>query len=130
MNIYTSYYGNKKNIDTDKYCYVSISVSTPKWDLPYELEHCKILKPYSIFGKYDNMKDYTREYRKYLDSKGVVAIQNVLEYISKKNGNKDLVLLCYEKNKFECHRNTFADWWYEKTGQKVREINEPVGLFD
>lgn len=126
MAIYTSYYSNKENIDTKNNCYVSISVGTPKWDLPYELYHCKVLKPFSIFGKYDNMVDYEREYRKYLDDVGVERILREFNAIKQASGKKNLVLLCYEKDKTECHRYTFAKWWFENTGEVVREIETNV----
>ena len=125
--IYTSYYSNTKNINTRDNCYVSISVGTPKWVLPYELHHCKVLKPFSIFGMYDNMVDYEREYRKYLDSVGVDKIRRAFRAIMEESGKKNLVLLCYEKDKKECHRYTFAKWWYEQTGEVVQEIDTGSG---
>lgn len=128
--IYTSYYGCKKNIDINNKCYVSISVSTPKWELPYHVWHCKLLKPFSVFGKYDNMIDYEREYRKILDGIGVEKIRKEFENIKKQSNKNDLVLLCYEKDIKECHRGVFAKWWYEKTGELVQEINSlNISLF-
>lgn len=121
--LYTSYYAKKDKIDTDNYAYVSISVGTPKWSLPYPLEHCYVLKPFSIFGKYDNMIDYEREYRKCLDKIGVQKINFALNQIKQKTGKENLILLCYEKDKNECHRWTFAKWWMEKTGEIVEEIS-------
>lgn len=122
--LFVSYYACKAGLDTAHNCYVSISVGTPKWLLPYPLAHCKVIKPFSIFGKYDNMVDYEREYRKYLDSVGVKRIREELERIKRESGKDNLILLCYEKDKYECHRWVFAKWWRENTGEIVREYTE------
>lgn len=119
--IYVSYYSNK-DIDVEHNRYCSISVGNPRWKLPYEVVHAGILKPYEIFNKYDNMEDYRREYRKKLDALGVDKIRKLLQELQ---GDKEnIVLLCYEKNKYECHRWTFAEWWMEKTGEIVEEWHE------
>lgn len=41
---------------------------------------------------------------------------------------KDVVLCCYEdvrKPNEWCHRLVFAEWWYEKTGEKIEELPDP-----
>lgn len=120
--ILTSYYSNKTGIDNNRNRYCSISVGTPRWKLPYPLAHVKILKPFRVFKKYDNMVDYEREYRKDLDALGVDAIRQA---IKEAQGDKEnAVLLCYEKDKRECHRYVFAKWWKEHTGEDVEELGE------
>lgn len=119
--IYVSYYANK-DVDTENNRYCSISVGTPRWKLPYEMVHAGFLKPYGIFNKYDNMEDYRREYRKKLESIGVDRIRKFLSQLQ--GDKKNIVLLCYEKNKYECHRWIFAEWWMEKTGEVVEEWHE------
>ena len=118
--IYTSYYSKKDGIDTERNRYCSISVGTPRWKLPYELAHCRALKPYGVFGVYQDGPEYEKAYRAKLDK---IGVEEIRRQIKEAQGDKEnIILLCYEKNKKECHRYIFAQWWEEKTGEKVEEI--------
>lgn len=122
--IYTSYWGNKKDIDTERNAYISISCTMPRWKLPYPVRHCKCLKPFGIWNNPNVTWEgqYRPLYFAQLDRIGVDAIRKAIE---EAQGDKEnAVLLCWEKDKFDCHRWLFAEWWMEKTGEAVKEIGE------
>lgn len=50
-------------------------------------------------------------------------VWETFEQISEKNGKKDLVLLCFEKNGEFCHRHIFASLMGEKTANRIEELN-------
>jgi hypothetical protein len=62
-----------------------------------------------------------------LENLGVVVVGAKLEGISAQNDGADLVLLCFEDVHAgePCHRRTFGDWWFMRTGEMVEEL--PVG---
>jgi hypothetical protein len=122
MKIYTSRFSNRKLKDTEG-IKTRISMGKPKWNVGYELEACKVLMPFGIPWN-DN---FEKEYRLHLEAIGVQAIKNELNRLSEKNGNKDIILLCYEDvNKGKsCHRRMFANWWFERTGEEIEELEKP-----
>ena len=70
-------------------------------------------------------EEFTERYRAMLDSHGVARIRTELETISQLNGGKDIVLLCFDDvRKGLCHRTIFAQWWQEKTGEEVKELQK------
>lgn len=118
--IYTSYYSKKDGIDIERNQYCSISVGYPRWKLPYSTTQCRLLKPYGVFGVYQDGPEYEKAYRARLDRIGVDLIRKELQ--EAQNGKENIVLLCFEKDKTQCHRYIFAKWWEEHTGEKVEEI--------
>lgn len=127
--IYTSRYSNPE-LKSGKYTAVRISLGAPRWDVGYIISgEINILKPYGLFGKYDNDKQsFEAEYRKLLEKSGVELINRKLEEF--KRFGKDVVLLCYEDvRKGEndwCHRIMFAKWWKEQTGETINELFDPT----
>lgn len=121
MKIVTSRFSYE--IPADKYVGVGIAVGKPKWELPYECEHLNTLAPYGIFQKYTG-EEYKKHYFSRLDKIGTEKIREQLAEISKRHGNKDVALLCWENlNKgLTCHRRYFAEWWQEKTGEEIEEL--------
>jgi len=100
MKIYTSYFGNLKNLKMETF---SIARYSPQW---YAGERLSCLMPSSVLlkkSRNENMPlegEYEKLYIAELDSKKN-EIKREIEKISK---NKDIVLLCYEKDENECHR--------------------------
>lgn len=124
MKIYTSRYSFKI---PNEYQAVAISVGKPKWQLPYELEIYDKLAPYGVFNKYSEEQTYKEAYFKRLDKYDVEQIRKDLKQISKKNDGKDVVLMCYEnlnKTDLWCHRTQFAEWWFDKTGEIIQELED------
>ncbi|WP_030236836.1 hypothetical protein [Streptomyces sp. NRRL S-350] len=70
---------------------------------------------------------YELRYRDQLDKVGVAKVRAELEAIGDAIGAGDtpLVLLCFDvlsKPGNFCHRQHFASWWTERTGQQVPEL--------
>lgn len=122
MRIFTSRFSYKI---PSKYIAVGIAVGRPKWELPYECEHLRLLAPYGLFNRLTG-EAFKKEYFERLDKIGVKIIEQALESISRKHYNKDVVLLCWEdlrKGK-TCHRRYFAEWWLKNTGETIEELEE------
>jgi hypothetical protein len=101
---------------------VQISLGRPKFPLDYELhEEIRELMPRGLLGKELSEEEFTRRYRDRLD---LGALRAQFDAISKRHDGKRLVLLCFEDVKAGqfCHRRVFADWFHERTGQRVPEV--------
>lgn len=107
--IYTSYYDNLKNINTDIYAPIGISGWIP--DNYVGARYIPLAPKWAIYKEYAQTHDtnqYTRRYKE--------------EVLAKRNINKvvcDLfiladskipVLLCYERPELFCHRKLVAHW--------------------
>lgn len=111
MKIYTSYYAMAKNIP-DGIVKVSISLYPIRFG---NFKNYKLLAPSeSIFMDYKSgrigedgyIRRYKEEILKPLDINKVIS--DLLEI----SNGKDVVLLCYEKDKF-CHRHIDSTWFNE-----------------
>jgi hypothetical protein len=60
-------------------------------------------------------------YRERLDQIGVDRIEQRFREVSAEHGGRPLVLLCFERDRGDCHRGTFAGWWQERTDEVVPE---------
>lgn len=127
----TSRYGAGELVAESGLVPVRISLGIPRFPLQFVLsEACGFLFPQGWMLKLD-YETYRRKYRHHLHKTGVRRIRERLEEISRKNGGRGLVLLCYEdltKPGEWCHRTIFSEWWEQKTGQKIEELGgiEPV----
>jgi len=57
-----------------------------------------------------------------LEEAGVDKIGDLLGRFSEKEGGRPFVLLCWERDRAECHRSMFGRWWTERTGEDVPEL--------
>ncbi len=121
MKIYTSYFARQRKMELEDASYVSIAVGNPRYHVPYRIVNLKPLKPYGIFGVYDG-DEYRDKYFERLDSYGVDYIRKSIEAASE--GHENVILMCHEKDKTECHRSLFAEWWEQHTGEKIEEFGE------
>jgi uncharacterized protein YeaO (DUF488 family) len=106
MKIYTSYFGNYKNIPPNYQC-ISIANSKPdglcisKWE--------DVVPPWGIVQKIKSHEmtgaEYREEYYKKLNSKPPIKY---FEYLDKYSDQEAIVLLCWEKNFYDCHRGLLA----------------------
>lgn len=109
MKIYTSYFGNLKNIPDDIYP-ISIARYKPyKMKIETYLPLCpsaSLLRQYKdkniSMGKYTEI--FTLENLQWLKHEKVLSDLNIM------SGGKDVVLLCYEKFDF-CHREIVRKWF-------------------
>jgi hypothetical protein len=131
MRLYTSRYSNREGILASGCVPVGITLGAPKFPLGYQLgATLKLLAPSGAIFKLP--KDaFQRGYYQGLDRVGVGTIYDVLLGISAANGERDLVLLCYENLSDPakwCHRSMFVQWWLAKTGEIVEELPDPAAL--
>lgn len=123
--IYTSRYSNKE-LQKGIYTAVRISIGTPKWSLGYNLAgEIKDLMPWGLKDIQD-IDVFRPKYYERLNRCGISRIRNQLQYFEQ--FGKDVVLLCYEDIRKGphnwCHRNTFADWWLQMTGEVIPELKD------
>lgn len=121
----TSYYSQAAFLDWRKYYLVAISVTQPDWIEVDNMIH--VLMPGSkwlwdlkkgriSFGKYSEL--YLDQCNTYLET-----IKERIDEVKEEAGDREVVLLCWEKDRTQCHRQLFANWWESITGEKVDELN-------
>ena len=105
---------------------VAISLGKPKWPLPYQIvDEIRRLMPWGLLNRDLDFDEFTLRYRERLDRTGVEALAVRFEQIASEHG-EPVVLLCWEDlSKASCHRRVFANWWTERTGESVPEL-EPT----
>jgi len=104
---------------------VAIIVGKPRWPVGFDYVTLNILAPYGRLFTINDRLQFTQAYFGKLDSLGVGVIPAEFERISNEHGDKDLVLLCYEnltKPGEWCHRQVFAEWWLQETGEVIEEL--------
>lgn len=101
--------------------YVSIAVGNPRYPVPYKIVNLGLLKPFGVFRVYSG-DEYKKKYFERLDKYGAKKIRKAIEEVSE--GHENVILMCHEKDKNECHRSMFAEWWFLRTGEKIPEIGE------
>lgn len=132
MAIYTARYSNKR-LRSGEYFPVGISLGTPKFPLGYELkDKCYALAPKGFMLKME-YGPYREAYFKKLEDIGTDKIIGIVQRLDARaqEEDKSLVLLCYEdirKPENWCHRTLFAEWWQEKTGEVIMELEEAEPL--
>lgn len=118
--------GNYRTFESPMGVPVRITVGAPRWPLDYELRHfIRRLAPWGLMKL--GGEEFVQAYRERLDRLDVDALAERFEVISAEEGGQRLVLLCYEDvlGGQLCHRRVWADWWYERTGQLIPEIENP-----
>ena len=122
MKIYTSYYGNLKNLPND-IKKISISTTIPKKIVCDS--YAPAAPPPEILKKYKqneiNEQEYEQEYMQYLNT---LDAQKVIHHLRKLARNKDIVLLCYEKSEDFCHRHIFIKWLKEVCNMQIQICGE------
>ena len=127
--LYTSRFGNKE-LETGKYTVVGIVRGMPRFPVKYKIAGNVIqIAPPRFLWHENNREQFREPYFEHLEKSGYSVIGTIIQkYL---NDGKDVVLCCYEdvrKPDEWCHRLVFAEWWYEKTGQKIEELPDPSPL--
>lgn len=124
--IFTSRFGNKE-LESGKYIVVGIVRGMPRYKTKYHISGniMQIAPPRHLWNEND-MDLFRKPYFEHLEKGGYPAIaERIKSYLDE---GKDLVLCCYEdvrKPGEWCHRLLFAEWWFEKTGQRIEELPDP-----
>ena len=117
--IYTGYFAKLKEYENNGLIPISISGKAP--DFYNGIEYKRFAPSWSIYNNYKNGNidefGYTERYKKeILDKLNPVEIKQFLTSF-----DKDIILLCYEKQGDFCHRHLVADWIESNLGIKVEE---------
>ena len=120
MLIYTSYFGNLKNIPKD-IIPIAICGKSPDW---YNgIEYKKLAPKYGFFQGWKKNGDnnyYIEHFNKeVLDKLSAATVYEELEGLC---DGWACALICYEKPKDFCHRHLIADWL--ETNLNIKKIEE------
>ena len=124
--IWTSRYQAQAEIIASELTPVGITLGEPKFPLRYKLaDNVRMLAPSHREFHITDDAEFTASYRGRLDKFGVDRIRRLLFHIHHDAGiGNGLVLLCYEDvwAGEKCHRQDFAAWWLDRTGEQVHEL--------
>ena len=119
MKIYTSYFGNLKNLP-DSIVPIAICGAVPAGYKGWR--YTKLAPKLNFFKVYKETLDkdyYIRNFKKEIFD--VLDPNRVVEELSVYAQGKDIALICYEKPGDFCHRHLVAEWLTENTDYKVEE---------
>lgn len=111
--IFTSYYAKAAKLDTSNFVLIRISSSMPCWfektvySLPDVFPSWRLISDFKD-GRI-SWKQYEEQYECVLSKLDRDEVLNNILTISKANGDKDVILLCWERST-ECHRHLLAKW--------------------
>jgi len=113
MKVYTSYYANMSRRYQD-YTVVAVSTSIPNW-FPIEVPKVGCVVPgwdlvNDIKRGLISQEEYVERYKAKLDFLNRDEVLSMLREIYHENGDKPLVLCCYERPTDFCHRHYLAEW--------------------
>lgn len=123
MKIYTSYFANLKNLVG--VVPVSIARFNPRYVSAGTCLDMKNLAPYPNMLRMSE-GEYRPKFEAILKQQSAQDVMKELEEISASHGDRDVVLLCYEKVGDFCHRHMVADWLSKELGIEVKEWVNPV----
>lgn len=114
MKIYTSYFGQMKNLSKAGISIISIARYSPRF------YHGDVLLEVAPTGAMLSMNDeeYKKAYREILRKVDVNKLLVKIQVLSK---GKDVALLCFEKPDVFCHRHLLAEWIQKSVGIEVTE---------
>lgn len=97
----------------------------PRWfPRSADLPRCVEVTPrWSYFSADED--EFDRRYLEQLHRYGVDRIHARLAEIAKtafEEPSGVVCLLCYERDRRQCHRGTFAEFWMQQTGEIVGEV--------
>jgi hypothetical protein len=125
VKLSTSRYAAKKLIQDAGGVPVRTSIGMPRFSPGYDVT-AKLMDLAPAYVMLKMPKDeYQGVYRARLERVGVDVLRMQMRSICEAQQNDHLIFLCFE-NLGEpgtwCHRRMFAEWWEEKTGEKVEEL--------
>lgn len=122
--VFTCYYAEAKRLSPQRWEFVQISNSLPKWwEYPVTLLQ-SFVPPWYIVERYKRFGDFKMfesEYRLYI-SKNLEYVNRDIITLRKLAENKNVVLLCYERSDQPCHRTIAAKVIEEMTGMEINEL--------
>ena len=121
MKIYTSYFAKLRSLP-ENIIPISICGKAPEWYTG--LQYKKLAPKYGFFMEWKKNHD-NNYYIEHFDSEvlNLLDAKTIYEELSKMSGEKDVVLICYEKPSDFCHRHLVAKW-LAKNGIPCEEYYE------
>lgn len=123
MEFFTSYHAKAAQLHKEGYFVVNISVMFPKFA---KIEHYDVPSFLVLAPRKDMLKmsqeNYDKAFAKILSEFSPSEIVKQLGQRAFLAGKEKIVLLCYEKNRCECHRSVVGDWIEKGTGNTVKEV--------
>ncbi len=105
MKIYTSYYGQLKNLEKAGILPISISLTTPKWYKGFWYD--KLAPTYNMRNL--AVSTFVPAFKKYIlapkSQEGIIKRLRVMS-----EGYEEIALICYEAPDKFCHRQLVKDW--------------------
>lgn len=115
MKLYTSYFGQLRNLSKRGIIPVSVARYNPKFFKGYAMYE---VAPYGPMLKMEE-GEYRRAYASILRRNDANKIYQLIQRIGK---GSDVALLCYEKPGEFCHRRLLAEWLEKSLGIEVPEF--------
>ncbi len=101
---------------------VSIARFSPKWYQGFRFE--SLAPPKKLLWKAKQGKiseeEYTIQYLAVIEEQ--YTPESLLKRLYKDFGDKDIVLLCFEKKREFCHRRLLSEWLEAGLGIEVKEL--------
>ena len=122
--VYTSYYARAKSLSPERWEFVQISNSLPKWwEYPVTLLSSFVPPWYivELFKQHLDANMFVMEYNLWL-KKNEEQVKRDIETLKKLAEKKNVVLLCYEPPHEFCHRSHAAKVIEELTGIEINEL--------
>lgn len=110
---------------------VRTSLGAPRWypNQGRDLPTCWPITPRGGYLDADP-EAFEDAYLSQLRRHGVHRIAAHFRHLAATHNTDQLWLACFEPDRADCHRGTFADWWTHETGQDVPEYQPRTALND
>jgi uncharacterized protein (DUF488 family) len=122
MQIYTSYFGNLKNLEKHNIIAIGVCQFPPHWFKNPNLISIAPTKDI-LFNCKSNHQEFIKRYKS-----EIISIQgdpqefiNRLNFISE---GRDVALCCFEKPNEFCHRHLIAEWLNNSLHLNVQEFQD------
>lgn len=118
MKIYTSYFGNSKQLQAANVEMIGIARYKPRYFTGFNVV-AVAPKPFMLSDDM-TVEEYVAHYEKLILEP--LDIPNLVQTLEKMGGGKDVALCCYEKPGQFCHRHLLSDWLNKKANLGVKEF--------
>jgi hypothetical protein len=92
---------------------VRISLGRPKWIHPARTAAIPYIAELAPVGRLFDLDEpeFDRAYRSASTRSASIASKQRFRELAATHGGRPLILLCFERDRADCHRGTFATWW-------------------
>jgi len=128
MKVYTSYYGNIKNIPKDYFLVSASGGLTEELKVVVDSWNQSLAPSKSIFFDYKEDRDWEKYVRRFKEERlpKIDWMEKLCQWEEKANQAgktlDNIVLLCYEKPEDHCHRHILAESFEEEFKTEVKEF--------